>query len=115
MSVFDIHAIAGRFPPSADTMLVDTRLTDEKEASCRVFRIYVDVPTHYHATCDEYLLVVAGRGLFKIGDGEWFEARVGQLSSSRKPPITRSDCWTISPWCSWPSTPRGAIRRTSSS
>jgi mannose-6-phosphate isomerase-like protein (cupin superfamily) len=54
---------------------------DEKEASCRVFRVYVDVPTHYHATCDEYLLVVAGRGLFKIGDGEWFEARVGQARS----------------------------------
>ena len=49
-------------------MLVDTRLTDEKEASCRVFRIYVDVPIHYHATCDEYLLVVADRGLFKISD-----------------------------------------------
>ena len=84
MSVFDIHAIAGRFPPSADTMLVDTRLTDEKEASCRVFRIYVDVPAHYHATCDEYLLVVAGRGLFKIGDREWFEARVGQLIFFKK-------------------------------
>ena len=84
MSVFDIHAIAGRFPPSADTMLVDTRLTDEQEASCRVFRIYVDVPAHYHATCDEYLLVVAGRGLFKIGDREWFEARVGQLIFFKK-------------------------------
>ena len=84
MSVFDIHAIAGKFPPSADTMLVDTRLTDEKEASCRVFRIYLDVPTHYHATCDEYLLVVAGRGLFKISEGEWFEARVGQLIFFKK-------------------------------
>ena len=30
MSVFDIYAIAGRFPPSADTMLVDTRLTDDQ-------------------------------------------------------------------------------------
>jgi mannose-6-phosphate isomerase-like protein (cupin superfamily) len=83
-AVFDINAIAGKFPPSSDTMLVDTRLTDEKEASCRVFRIYVDVPAHYHATCDEYLLVVAGRGLFRIGAGEWFEARVGQLIFFKK-------------------------------
>jgi mannose-6-phosphate isomerase-like protein (cupin superfamily) len=84
MSVFDINAIAARFPRSADTMLVDTRLTDEQEASCRVFRIYVDVPAHYHATCDEYLLVVAGRARFKIGDDEWFEARVGQLIFFKK-------------------------------
>ena len=42
--VFDINEIKTRFPPAADTMLVDTRLTDEQEASCRVFRIYVDVP-----------------------------------------------------------------------
>jgi mannose-6-phosphate isomerase-like protein (cupin superfamily) len=83
-AVFDINAIAGKFPPSSDTMLVDTRLTDEKEASCRVFRIYVDVPAHYHATCDEYLLVVAGRGLFRIGAAEWFEARVGQLIFFKK-------------------------------
>ena len=44
--VFDINEIKTRFPPAADTMLVDTRLTDEQEASCRVFRIYVDVPAH---------------------------------------------------------------------
>jgi len=38
-SVFDINAIAKKFPDSAETMLVDTRLTDEQEASSRVFRI----------------------------------------------------------------------------
>src|SRR5947207_2935175 len=65
-------------------MLVDTRLTDEQEASCRVFRIYVDVPAHYHTSCDEYLLVVSGRGMFRIADGEWFEAREGQLIFFKK-------------------------------
>jgi mannose-6-phosphate isomerase-like protein (cupin superfamily) len=82
--VFNITDIANNFPSKADTMLVDTRLTDEKEASCRVFRIYVDVPTHFHATCDEYLLVVAGRGMFRIGSEEWFEAKVGQLIFFKK-------------------------------
>jgi mannose-6-phosphate isomerase-like protein (cupin superfamily) len=82
--VFDINAIKQNFPASADTMLVDTRLTDEQEASCRVFRIYVDVPAHFHKTCDEYLLVVSGRAMFRIGDGEWFEAREGQLIFFKK-------------------------------
>jgi mannose-6-phosphate isomerase-like protein (cupin superfamily) len=82
--VFDINAIKKKFPDTAATMLVDTRLTDEREASCRVFRIYVDVPAHYHETCDEYLLVVSGRGMFKIADGDWFEANEGQLIFFKK-------------------------------
>ncbi|HTI40885.1 MAG TPA: cupin domain-containing protein [Vicinamibacterales bacterium] len=83
-AVFDINEIKTKFPATAETMLVDTRLTDEQEASCRVFRIYVDVPAHYHKSCDEYLLVVSGRGLFRIGDGQWFEAREGQLIFFKK-------------------------------
>jgi mannose-6-phosphate isomerase-like protein (cupin superfamily) len=82
--VFDINDIKKKFPATAETMLVDTRLTDEQEASCRVFRIYVDVPAHYHTACDEYLLVVAGRGMFRIADGEWFEAKEGQLIFFKK-------------------------------
>jgi mannose-6-phosphate isomerase-like protein (cupin superfamily) len=82
--VFDINAIKKQFPASAETMLVDTRLTDEQEASCRVFRIYVDVPAHFHKTCDEYLLVVSGRALFRIGEDDWFEAREGQLIFFKK-------------------------------
>jgi len=82
--VFDINAIASRFPASAETMLIDTRLTDEQEASCRVFRIYVDVPAHYHKTCDEYLFIISGRGMFKIGDMDRFEAKAGQLIFFKK-------------------------------
>jgi mannose-6-phosphate isomerase-like protein (cupin superfamily) len=82
--VFDINAIANKFPASAETMLIDTRLTDEQEASCRVFRIYVNVPAHYHKTCDEYLFVVSGRGMFKIDDMDWFEANAGQLIFFKK-------------------------------
>ena len=83
-AVFDIREIVKRFPDSASTMLVDTRLTDEREASSRVFRIYTDVPAHYHATCDEYLLVVNGRGLFSIDHGEPFEVAEGQLVFFKK-------------------------------
>jgi len=83
-AVFDINAIARNFPDSAETMLVDTRLTDEQEASSRVFRIYTNVPTHYHATCDEYLFIVRGRCMFSMGEMQPFEAGPGQLVFFKK-------------------------------
>jgi mannose-6-phosphate isomerase-like protein (cupin superfamily) len=82
--IFDIHAIAATFPATADTMLVDTRLTDEPEASSRMFRIYTTVPPHYHATCDEYLLVVSGRALFFMDGLEPFEVAPGRLLFFKK-------------------------------
>jgi hypothetical protein len=54
--IFDIAAITASFPAAAETMLVDTRMTDEAAASSRVFRVYRQTSPHYHATCDEYLL-----------------------------------------------------------
>ena len=83
-AVFDVNAIARMFPGSAETMLVDTRLTDEPEASSRVFRIYTNVPAHYHATCDEYLFLVSGRCLFSMGEMQPFEAGPGQLVFFKK-------------------------------
>jgi quercetin dioxygenase-like cupin family protein len=81
---FDLDAILKQFPASADTMLVDTRLTDEAAASCRVFRIYTTVPAHYHSTCDEYLLVISGRGTIFLGDSAPFEVSPGQLLFFKK-------------------------------
>ena len=83
-AVFDIAAIARTFPAEAATMLVDTRLTDEPEASARVFRIYTPLPPHYHATCDEYLFVVSGRALFFMGGMTPFEVGPGQLLFFKK-------------------------------
>ena len=37
---FDLNEIAKSFPPSADTLLLDTYLTNEDAASSRVFRVY---------------------------------------------------------------------------
>ncbi len=61
---FDIAAVAASFPETADTLLLDTYLTNEEAASARVFRVYRPTPPHYHATCDEYLYVLSGRGTF---------------------------------------------------
>ena len=82
--VFDIDAIASALPSSATTMLVDTRLTDEQAASCRLFRVYTTVPAHYHSTCDEYLMVVKGRASFFMGTRPPFEAGPGQLIFFRR-------------------------------
>ncbi|HTD97544.1 MAG TPA: cupin domain-containing protein [Edaphobacter sp.] len=82
--VFDINAIARNFPATATTMLIDTRLTDEKEASARVFRVYTPAPAHYHATCDEYLLVLSGRAKFFLGESAPFELGPGELIFFKK-------------------------------
>ena len=67
---FDIKAIAESFPDSADTLLLDTYLTNEEAASARVFRVYRPTPPHYHATCDEYLYVLSGTGTFWMESAE---------------------------------------------
>jgi|SRR5947199_1693368 len=81
---FDLNEIINRLPATAETMLADTRLTDEPEASCRVFRIYRNVPAHYHATCDEYLFVLSGKGTIFMGSSAPVEVSPGQLVFFKK-------------------------------
>jgi mannose-6-phosphate isomerase-like protein (cupin superfamily) len=65
---FDVNAVAKSFPETAASMLLDVYLTNEPAASSRVFRVYRGTPPHYHATCDEYLFVLSGRGTFWMED-----------------------------------------------
>ncbi len=65
---FDLNAVAKSFPDTASSMLLDVYLTNEPTASSRVFRVYRGTPPHYHATCDEYLYVLSGRGTFWMED-----------------------------------------------
>ena len=65
---FQPGEIARSFPETAETMLLDTYLTDEAAASARVFRVYRETPPHYHAGSDEYLYVLSGRGTFWMND-----------------------------------------------
>jgi mannose-6-phosphate isomerase-like protein (cupin superfamily) len=64
----DIAEVAATLPEQAETLLVDHHLTNRPEASSGVFRVYNGTPSHYHATCDEYLFVFSGRGTFWMGD-----------------------------------------------
>ena len=73
---FNLHEVARAFPATADTLLLDTYLTDEAAASTRVFRVYRETPPHYHEKSDEHLFVLSGRGTFWMGspdDGGEFE------------------------------------------
>ena len=81
---FDIKAIAASLPETADTMLLDTRLTDEVAASSRIFRAYHPVPRHYHATCDEYLYLLSGRATFEVEGGAPRELQAGQMVFFKK-------------------------------
>jgi mannose-6-phosphate isomerase-like protein (cupin superfamily) len=65
---FNLNQVAKSFPDTAETMLLDTYLTDEMAASSRVFRVYRETPAHYHEGSDEYLYVLSGRGTFWMGD-----------------------------------------------
>jgi mannose-6-phosphate isomerase-like protein (cupin superfamily) len=65
---FDIRAVASTLPDTAATLLVDRYLSETDAASARVFRVYKPTPPHYHAMCDEYLYVFAGRGTFWMED-----------------------------------------------
>jgi len=82
--VFDLKALAASFPSSADTMLLDIRLTDEPAASSRLFRVYRPAPAHFHRTCDEYLQVISGRGKFVVDGGEPVELGPGQMLFFRR-------------------------------
>lgn len=77
-SVFDVLAEAATLPSTATTMLVDKYFVDKPAASARIFRIYREVPLHYHEGCDEYLYLLSGGGTFHL-DGEEFEARPGMF------------------------------------
>lgn len=82
--IFDLHALARAFPDTAETMLLDIRLTDEPAASSRLFRVYRSAPAHFHKTCDEYLQVIEGRGKFVLGDNDPVELGPGQMIFFRR-------------------------------
>jgi mannose-6-phosphate isomerase-like protein (cupin superfamily) len=65
---FKPNEIARSFPETAQTLLIDTYLTNEPAASSRVWRVYRTLSPHYHAGCDEYLYVLSWRGTFWMGD-----------------------------------------------
>jgi mannose-6-phosphate isomerase-like protein (cupin superfamily) len=81
---FNITELAATLPETAETMLRDIRLVDAEAASCRIFRTYRPAPMHFHKTCDEYLYVLQGRGLFVIEGDEPRALGPGELVHFKK-------------------------------
>lgn len=77
-AVFDVFAELAQLPETAETMLADTYFVDKPSASSRIFRVYRELPLHYHTECDENLYVIQGRGTFHL-DGAEYEARPGMF------------------------------------
>jgi hypothetical protein len=113
---FKPSEIGGSFPASAETLLVDTYLTNEPAASSRVWRVYRPLPPHYHAVCDEYLYVLSGRGIFWMGEvSNGGEFAPGDLLFFKRRTFTLCPNFLRSRWSFSRSTHRGATRKTSSS
>jgi mannose-6-phosphate isomerase-like protein (cupin superfamily) len=72
--IFDVFEELQKLPNQSESMLTDVYFSDFPGASSRIFRIYRELPLHYHEECDEHLYVVCGRGLFHL-DGQ--EAKAG--------------------------------------
>lgn len=72
--IFDVFEELRKMPDRSESMLTDVYFSDFPDASSRIFRIYRELPLHYHEECDEHLYVVSGRGLFHL-DGQ--EAKAG--------------------------------------
>ncbi len=81
---FDIAALAASLPEAADTMLTDLRLTDEADASCRIFRAYRPTPAHYHLCSDEYLYMLSGSAEIVIANAPPRILHTGELVFFRK-------------------------------
>jgi len=92
---FKPNEIARSFPETAETLLLDTYLTDEAAASARVFRVYRETPPHYHAGSDEYLYVLSGRGTFRMAtlQTEGSSVLATSSSSSARPFMLCPESW----------------------
>src|SRR3984885_5568044 len=81
---FDLRALAASLPESAETMLLDMRLTDEAAASSRLFRVSSNVPAHYHETGGEYRVVIRGRAGIVVAGADPVEVAPGKMQFFRR-------------------------------
>lgn len=65
----DVNERISKFPEQANTLIVDSYL---HKASCssRVYRLYANVPKHYHKTCEEMLYLLQGKAKIYIENEE---------------------------------------------
>jgi mannose-6-phosphate isomerase-like protein (cupin superfamily) len=66
--VINIDAYVKLLPENHKGIIKDIRLIDREHAGVRIFRLYDEVPMHYHAKSDAYLYILNGKAEFYVAD-----------------------------------------------
>ena len=66
--VINIDEYVKLLPENHSGIIKDIRLIDREHAGVRIFRLYDEVPMHYHAKSDAYLYILNGKAEFYVDD-----------------------------------------------
>ncbi|MFL1895256.1 cupin domain-containing protein [Aquimarina sp. 2-A2] len=66
--IINIDEYVNLLPETTPGSIKDIRLIDREHAGVRIFRLYDEVPMHYHAKSDAYLYILNGKAEFFIED-----------------------------------------------
>lgn len=77
--VINIDEYVKLLPKDNDGIIKDIRLIDRGHAGVRIFRLYDEVPMHYHSKSDAYLYILSGKAEFFVADKGPITAGKGDL------------------------------------
>ena len=66
--VINIDEYVDLLPKEHNGIIKDIRIIDREHAGVRIFRLYDEVPMHYHAKSDAYLYILNGKAEFYVAD-----------------------------------------------
>lgn len=66
--IINIDEYVTLLPKNHNGIIKDIRLLDREHAGVRIFRLYDEVPMHYHAKSDAYLYILNGKAEFYVDD-----------------------------------------------
>lgn len=66
--IINVDEYVKLLPENNEGIIKDVRLIDREYAGIRVFRLYDEVPMHYHAKSDAYLYILNGKAEFYVAD-----------------------------------------------
>lgn len=66
--IINIDEYVKLLPETNKGIIKDVRLIDREYAGVRIFRLYDEVPMHYHAKSDAYLYILNGKAEFYLAD-----------------------------------------------
>ncbi|WP_417198033.1 cupin domain-containing protein [Bizionia sp.] len=66
--IINIDEYVRLLPKNHNGIIKDIRLIDREHSGVRIFRLYEEVPMHYHAKSDAYLYILNGKAEFYVAD-----------------------------------------------